>query len=113
MGTGVETCAAAISDVEPDAVYGTIVPGPADEKILKQTNSNVDGPRFTLGYDVFGEKYIWMVQEVPQKPDEMEFATAFFEMSQGLFEKGIIKPIRPTVNSTELGWRVRSKAWMN
>jgi hypothetical protein len=100
MGTGVEICATALSDTEM-GVYGTI--NPADEKLLKETNPKVDGPRFTIGYDAFGETYVWMGEEVAPKPDEMEFATAFFEMSEGLLYRGIIKPIKPIVNKTGKG----------
>jgi NADPH:quinone reductase-like Zn-dependent oxidoreductase len=100
MGTGVEICATAMSDAET-GVYGTI--NPADEKLLKEINPKLDGPRFTIGYDAFGETYVWMGEEVAPKPDELEFATAFFEMSEGLLDRGIIKPIRPIVNKTGMG----------
>ncbi|RYP39904.1 hypothetical protein DL767_002023 [Monosporascus sp. MG133] len=98
MGTGAAICAAAMSDAEP-GIYGTINPiSPEDERLLHERNPNIDGPRFVLGYDAFGETYTFMGKTVPAKPESLEYTAMFYELSQHLLAEGVIKPIKPTIN---------------
>lgn len=100
LGFGTEICAAAMSDTEP-GIYATI--SLSDKEVLNKTNPLVEGPHLTMGYDAFGEKYVFMGREVPAKPDEMEFATNFVALSIELLANGTIKPINQTVNKNGSG----------
>jgi NADPH:quinone reductase-like Zn-dependent oxidoreductase len=103
MGTGAEICAMAMSDIDK-GFYSTINPLSAKSTAaMKKTNPNVDSPRFTMGYDAFGDLYMFMGREVPPKPDELEFGSAFLEISRGLLAKGVVKPIHMSVNRTGSG----------
>ncbi|KAK7927537.1 GroES-like protein [Apiospora marii] len=96
IGTGVDVCIAALSDSEP-VFYTTI--NPMDKKQVRKSHPNVQ-IHITMAYDAFGEEYLWEGEVVPPKPDELEFAISFFQLSQRLLAAGSIKPITPTVNYT-------------
>jgi NADPH:quinone reductase-like Zn-dependent oxidoreductase len=98
--SGIETCAAAMSDEEP-GVYGAI--NAVKGETLKATNPKVEGPRITLAYDTFGEPYNWLGTDRPAMPDELEFAAKFANLSEELLAKKVVKPIRLAVNSTGSG----------
>jgi NADPH:quinone reductase-like Zn-dependent oxidoreductase len=98
MGTRTEICAAAMSDTEP-GVYGTINPiKPEDVELMRKSYQNISGPHLTLGYDAFGEEYVFMGKTILPKPESLEFATMFYELSQQLLALGVIKPINTIVN---------------
>lgn len=84
-----------MSDAEA-GVYGCI--NGVDADILKRVNPLVKGPYHTLGYDAFGEPYVWVEKPVPAKLDHFEFISHFAEIAIPLFESGVIKTIVPTVN---------------
>lgn len=94
-GQGAQQCAAAMSD-KLLGKYGNIVP--VDQNVLHQTNPQVRGPSWTLGYDAFGEdaRYGDMIR--PASPDELEFSKMFWELSRQLFADGTVKPIRVNIN---------------
>lgn len=99
-GYGAELCAAAMSDTD-QGFYGTIIP--VDAEILRKTNPKVEGPFHTVGYDMFGEDYYFAGKPAAAKPDEFEFAVEFIKQAEELLAKGIIKPIKTSVNSTGEG----------
>lgn len=98
--TGTETCAFAMSDNQP-GFYGVI--NPADEDLLEAVNPNVTGPLETLAYDAPGETYVWDGKDVTPDQSELEFATRFATLTEGLLADGKIKPIKLVVNKTGEG----------
>jgi NADPH:quinone reductase-like Zn-dependent oxidoreductase len=100
VGDGEVLCGKALSDSEPSK-YAVIIE--SDGKMLAQTNPQVEGPFFTLGYDIFGEPYEWRGRAVPRKPDEVEHAIMFYEVARKLLASGIVKPIDPILNNPESG----------
>ena len=100
MGTGAKVCAAAMSDAE-GGTYGTI--NPADQALLKQTNPKVAGPLMTVGYEAFGEEWIWNGYRMPGKKDEVEFAAKFFDLSHRLLADETVRIINYKVNEPSPG----------
>ncbi|KAI1143284.1 putative alcohol dehydrogenase [Hypoxylon sp. FL0543] len=94
-GTGAELVAGALSDAE-ESRFTCIVP--VDAATVHRINPKVDGPHLTLGYDVFGEPYIWIDGHRPAKLDEHEYTAKFLEIVPKLLEDGTVKPIRTVVN---------------
>ncbi|KAK7952451.1 uncharacterized protein PG986_008179 [Apiospora aurea] len=97
-GLGAETCAAALStDAERDRpTYGTIVP--VERAVLDRVNAAVRGPRETLMYSAFGERFVKGEKETPADPAEYAFAKEFWELARGLLASGDVKPVVPDVN---------------
>ncbi|CAI6333727.1 unnamed protein product [Periconia digitata] len=103
MATGAEMCAAAMTNTGK-CFYSTVNPLPMKSMAaLRKANRNVDIPRFTMGYDACGDAYMFMGKMVPPKPDEMEFARNFIEISRGLLAAEVVKPIQFSVNQTGEG----------
>lgn len=98
-GHGAELCAAALSDTE-QGFYGTIEE--VDKEVLTKINPKVEGPFWTLAYDIFGEDYVYD-GEVKAKPDEFEFAQQFSKLAEELLANGTIRVIKTAVNSTGEG----------
>ncbi|KAH8889608.1 putative alcohol dehydrogenase [Thozetella sp. PMI_491] len=98
VGSGEKICAGALSTSEP-SWFGTIV-APYDKELLLATNPLVDGPHWTVGYRALGEPFELGGNFFPPSPEDLQFAVMFYELTRGLLEKGIIKPIDPEVNRT-------------
>ncbi|KAI0833905.1 putative alcohol dehydrogenase [Hypoxylon sp. FL0890] len=99
-GTGAELIARALSDVE-ESRFTCIIP--VDAATVHKINPKVDGPHFTLGYDVLGEPYFWNNGPAPAKMDEHEYAVKFLQIVPKLLEDGRVKPIRTVVNKNGAG----------
>ncbi|KAI0523765.1 GroES-like protein [Xylaria bambusicola] len=97
-GFGASICAAALSDSEEGGrpKYATIIP--VKREIFDAENPVVDGPHFTLGYDVFGVPYPRLGKQFVPDPSEVEYATMFWQTTQGLLESGKLIPLKPEVN---------------
>lgn len=103
MGTGAEICARAMSNAEK-SFYTTINPLPVKSIMaMKKSNAKIGMPGSTMAYDAFGDAYMFMGKTVLPKPDEMQYANRFIEMSKVLLEEGLLKPIHISVNSTGSG----------
>lgn len=61
-------------------------------------NPAVQGPLFTLGYLIFGERVVKAGKEFPPREDEFEFGKKFSELGTGLLRDGKVKTVRPIVN---------------
>lgn len=60
---------------------------------------DVEGQNWTLGYDAFGETFVWRGGQVRHgDPEERAFATRFLGIANEMLAEGKIKPIRRTVN---------------
>ena len=110
-GDGIELCARALSD-DPNLAgdgqgaprYSAIIRG--DEEVFRKANPVAEKPRFTLGYEIFGERFTFIFGhangprevEFPAKPDEFEFAAEFWELSRELLARGLVRTVRPIVN---------------
>ena len=111
-GDGAELCGHALSDdagSDGGPRYGSIIP--ADAEVLRRANPAVQGPTFTLGYEVIGEAFAFIMPstdadgnpvkqrvEFPAKPDEFEFAVKFWDLARELLAKGLVKTVKPIVN---------------
>ncbi|KAK8083539.1 hypothetical protein PG996_002320 [Apiospora saccharicola] len=97
-GLGAEVCAAALStEAERDQpTYGTIMP--IERAVLVRVNPAVRGPRETLMYTVFGERFVKGGKETPADPEEYAFAKEFWELARRLLESGDVKAVTPDVN---------------
>ncbi|KAI1496574.1 GroES-like protein [Biscogniauxia marginata] len=69
-----------------------------DGDVVRRINPAVEGPLFTLAYDAFGTDYANWNGLVTAKPEERDFAAAFWELSAELVGNGTVKLLRPTVN---------------
>lgn len=99
MGTGAEICAVAMSDSKGPCFYVTI--NPPDEKSvikMKEINPSVSQVQFTLGYDMFGDFYIFMGKEMHPHQDNLRYASAFIQKTEKLLSDGKIRPIRSVQN---------------
>jgi hypothetical protein len=99
-GGGEVLCAGALSSSEP-SMYGAI--NTTDDQLLLDTNPLVDGPHYSIAYDCLGEPWHWKGSLLTPGADEVDFTTMFFELTRGLLEKGVVKPVTPTVNRTGSG----------
>ncbi|PVH93283.1 putative alcohol dehydrogenase [Periconia macrospinosa] len=100
MATGGDICAKAMSDQEK-SYYTTINSLTMKSMIaMRKGNPKMQAPQSTMGYDAFGDPYMFLGKTVPAKPDEMQYATKFIEISRSLLEKGVVKPISISVNQT-------------
>ncbi|OTA87497.1 hypothetical protein M434DRAFT_399472 [Hypoxylon sp. CO27-5] len=95
VGTGAELIASALSDVEESKFWTIMSP---DEDTVRRINPKVDGPHFTLGYDVIGEPYQWIDKVAPALPEEHDYIAEFVEIVPKLLQDGTVKPIRTFVN---------------
>ncbi|KAI1323434.1 hypothetical protein F5Y16DRAFT_403454 [Xylariaceae sp. FL0255] len=89
---------------EPDELskYGTL--SLTDYELLKRTNHLVDGPHFSLAYDVLGEAYHPRVVDVVEPSVEVtEFALKFKGIARQLFEDGKLTTINIDVNRGGIG----------
>ncbi|KXT03166.1 hypothetical protein AC579_4968 [Pseudocercospora musae] len=61
--------------------------------LLKATHSRKDVEnKWTLGYTVVGESFQKLGNHVPAKSEDFEFTKKFWDLTQGLFEEGKLKP---------------------
>lgn len=96
VGSGAELVAGALSDVEESKFFAIMK---VDEDAVHRINPKVDGPHFTLGYDVVGEEYMWIDNKIaPALPEEHDYIAKFVEIVPKLLEDGTVKPIRTFVN---------------
>ncbi|TGJ84293.1 hypothetical protein E0Z10_g4471 [Xylaria hypoxylon] len=97
-GYGAEISAAALSDNEDGGKpkYAGIIPVKRD--VFDAINPVVEGPFFTLGYDVFGVEYNRFGTRYTPDPEEAVFATKFWAITQELLESGKLTPLKPEVN---------------
>ncbi|KAI0147952.1 putative alcohol dehydrogenase [Hypoxylon sp. NC0597] len=101
-GTGAELIAGALSDVEESKYYAII---PVDEAKVHSINPKVNGPHFTLGYDVVGEPYMWIDNKIaPGLPEDHDYIAKFVEIVPKLLADGTLKPIRTIVNQGGSGF---------
>ncbi|KAI0889732.1 alcohol dehydrogenase [Annulohypoxylon maeteangense] len=95
VGTGAELVAHALSDALPSK-YASIMP--VDAERVHAINPKVQGPVFHIGYDVFGEPYMFMGNPVPVKEDEHENAVRFLQVAAELLGSGKVRTIRTVEN---------------
>lgn len=100
IGDGSELCAAALGDTEPVHLASVDL---FDDARLRQVNPSIRELHTTLAYDAFGEKYEWHGELVEPKPDELSFATAFWELAEKLLASGVVRPVKTAVNFTGSG----------
>ncbi|KAH6658211.1 chaperonin 10-like protein [Truncatella angustata] len=100
LESSAEICARALASDEEGGTWAGLVP--VEKEKLLAVNKNVKGPLVTLGYDAFGEEYVWGTSSSnttrPVLPGELEHAREFWELARDLLEEGKVKTIRPTVN---------------
>lgn len=99
-GGGEVICGEALSDTEPSK-YGVI--NWPNEDLFKKTNPLAGSPLVTLAYIVLGESFKYGGMDWPRQADEQEYGAMFVELSEKLYGKGIVKPIKLTVNKTGSG----------
>ncbi|KAI0535814.1 GroES-like protein [Xylaria digitata] len=97
-GYGAEISAAALSDNEEGGrpKYSTIIP--VKREVFDKLNPVVDGPYFTLGYDAFGVEFPRLGSTHIPDPEEVAFATRFWDLTRELLESGKLTPLKPEVN---------------
>lgn len=99
-GYGAAICAAALSSTADDAEgkpkYGTIIP--VKREVIDEINPVVDGPYFTLGYDVWGIAYPRLGTTYVPDQTEVDHARKFWNITQELLESGKLVPLKPEVN---------------
>ena len=99
-GKGAEVIGAALSSTEKSA-YSTIIPVKPED--VQKVNPNVSDPVATLGYDCLGHPFWWGGGMRVPDPTENTFALGFINLTAGLLDKGVIKPINLEVNRTGSG----------
>ncbi|KAI1345954.1 GroES-like protein [Xylaria sp. FL0043] len=97
-GYGAAICAAALSDNDEGGKpkYGTIIPVKRD--VFDEVNPVVEGPFFTLGYDVFGVPFPRLGETYKPDPEEIKFADFFWGLTRELLASGKLVPLKPEVN---------------
>ncbi|KAI1311388.1 GroES-like protein [Xylaria venustula] len=97
-GYGAAISAAALSDNDEGGKpkYGTIIP--VKREVIDAVNPAVEGPYFTLGYDVFGVPFPRLGTTYVPDPEEIAFAGKFWEITRELLASGKITPLKPEVN---------------
>ncbi|KAI0430068.1 GroES-like protein [Xylaria sp. FL1042] len=98
-GYGAAICAAALSDDGENGgkpKYATIIP--VKREVFDEINPIVDGPYFTLAYDVFGVPFPRLGTTYVPDPEEIAFAGKFWDLTRELLESGKLVPLKPEVN---------------
>ncbi|KAI1428207.1 GroES-like protein [Xylaria sp. FL1777] len=97
-GFGAAISAAALSDNDEGGrpKYAGIIPVKRD--VFDDINPVVDGPYFTLGYDAFGVAFPRLGSTYVPDPEEVAFASKFWDITRELLETGRLTPLKPEVN---------------
>lgn len=97
LDSSVEICAKALADDEEGGTWAGLLF--VEKEKLLAVNKHVKGPLVTVGYDAFGEPYVWYNDQIRDAiPGELEHARTFWDLARRLLEEGKVKTIKPTVN---------------
>jgi NADPH:quinone reductase-like Zn-dependent oxidoreductase len=91
-------CAAVLSKKAPGK-YSALLYGTED--VVRKENPAVE-PHVSLYYSAFGEPYFYKGPKEPQ-PEQLKFATGFWDLSRKLLADGVVKPIRVVKNQGGAG----------
>ena len=79
------------------AIYEPALGGKGKGKVGGIDARSEDVP-WTLAYDSFGETYTWFDTVREGRPEEVEAVARFWAIARDLLERGVVKPIRQTIN---------------
>lgn len=82
-------------------VYSTLLPVPEND--VKKINDKVEW-KSTLGYTIVGEAFKFGPNEIPAKPEDLEFGIMFWDLASTLLEQGKVKVHKVTVNKYGKGF---------
>jgi len=81
--------------------YSTLLP--VSEEQVHEINPKVQ-VKGTLSYTIVGEAFKFGDNEIPAKPQDLEFGKMFWELSRELLKQGKIKVHKPVVNKYGKGF---------